>query len=224
MSHTMRWLAIGFVGAIALGASPPAAAVPTPPADAVRETRAEVFNRPEFKSGAVKDNWLLRILRDFFGWLNSLYDTARWLFWLLLISCLVLLALIVFHIVYSVRKAFGSNRTRDDKSGGHAARILLSTGYRQEADRRAAAGDYTEAVRFLFLSLVCRFDEQGRVSLHKAYTNREYLRLLGDQTPARAALRVLVDTLDDHWYGQRVCERQQYEECLAIYERLLAAL
>src|SRR5436309_3337529 len=106
MSHTMRWLAIGFVGAFALGASAPAAAPPSPPASAVHEKRAEVFNRPEFKSGSPQDNsWLLRVLSQFFGWLNSLYDTARSLFWLLLISCVVLLALIVFHIVYTVRRA-----------------------------------------------------------------------------------------------------------------------
>ena len=221
MRSPLKWMAIGLLGVLALSAS--ASAADTSP-NVVREKRAEVFNRPEFKSAELSDNWLKRALRDFFDWLNTLYDTARWLFWLILIACLVLLGAIVYHIVYAVRRAVAAGRVHGHADSGHAERILLSVGYRQEADRRADAGDYTEAVRFLFLSLVYRFDEEGRVSLHKAYTNREYLVLLGNRTPARAALSVMVDTLDDHWYGQRACERPQFEACLAIYERLLASM
>ncbi len=221
MRSPLKWMAFTLLGALALGAS--ASAADTSP-NVVREKRTEVFNRPEFKSADLSDNWLKRALRDFFDWLDSLYDTARWLFWLILIACLVLLGAIVYYIVYTVRSALASGRVRGPADPGHAERILLSVSYRQEADRRATAGDYTEAVRFLFLSLVYRFDERGRVSLHKAYTNREYLVLLGDRTPVRAAIGVMVDTLDDHWYGQRPCERPQFEECLAIYERLLASV
>ena len=67
--------------------------------------------------------------------------------------------------------------------------MLLSIGYREEAARRAEAGDYTEAVRFLFLSLVYRFDERGRVSLHKDCTNREYLDSLEGYVTAELNFR-----------------------------------
>ena len=33
-------------------------------------------------------------------------------------------------------------------------------------------------------------------------------------------LKVFVDTLDDHWYGQRATERERYENCLTLYESL----
>ena len=77
-------------------------------------------------------------------------------------------------------------------------------------------------MRFLFLSLVYRFDEAGRVSFRKAYTNREYLELSADRADVRAALRVMVDVLDDHWYGQTPCGRGRYDECRAGYDRLAA--
>jgi hypothetical protein len=134
----------------------------------------------------------------------------------------VALALIIWLIVWQARTVFAGG------GGAKAAadaeeRKRLSAAYRDEADRRAAAGDYTEAVRYLFLSLVYRLDERGRVGFQKAYTNREYLDLLGDRVPARDGLRVLVDALDDHWYGQRPCGRPEYDECRAVYDRLAAA-
>ena len=45
---------------------------------------------------------------------------------------------------------------------------------------------------------------------------------MADRLPARDALGVLVDTLDEHWYGQRPCPRPRYEECRAVYDRLAA--
>jgi len=199
------------------------ASIPSPSPAAVREKTEAVFDRPEFRSQDPNSaGWLLRQLRDFFAWLASLHDAAPLLFWLLLIACIVLLILIVIHLVFTVRKAF----VRGDRSApgsATAARFLLSVSYRDEAARLAATGEFTEAVRFLFLSLVYRFDERGRISLHKAYTNREYLDLLRD-TPARAALQVMVDAIDDHWYGQRPCSRESFEECLAVYNRLTAGM
>ena len=55
-------------------------------------------------------------------------------------------------------------------------------------------------------------------------TNREYLQLLGEDLPVRGQLAVFVDTLDEHWYGQRPADRSQFERCEALYDRLLAAV
>jgi hypothetical protein len=102
-----------------------------------------------------------------------------------------------------------------------AERARLSQACRQEACDRAAAGDFTEAIRFLFLSLVYRFDEEGRVLFQQAYTNREYPGLFDDRPQVNQDLRVFVDVLDANWYGQQPTDRRRYEECLALYDRLL---
>jgi hypothetical protein len=200
----------------------PATAVAQPAPDAIRETKKEVFNRPEFRPPEPGvGSWLLRQLRAFFNWLGGLSEGSPFLFWLILIACLVALAAMFALMAYQIRSVFSAGgRTRSAVEGA-AQRIRLSAAHREEAERRAAAGDYTEAVRFLFLSLVYRLDERGRVSFHKEYTNREYLELVGDRLHVRDALRVLVDALDDHWYAQRPCGRERYEECLAVYDRLV---
>lgn len=198
--------------------------VPSPSPDDVRRVRDEVFRRPEFDGGGPSWAWLLRPLREFFSWLGGLYDASPVLFWAILIGCLVALAALLVLIGLQVRSAFVADGPRRDRPGeGEARRLRLSDEFRAEADRRAGEGDFTEAVRFLFLALVYRLDERGRVGFDKAYTNREYLALVGDRLPARDGLRVLVDALDDYWYGQRACGPDNYRACLAVYDRLAAA-
>jgi hypothetical protein len=197
-----------------------ASALPSPRPDDIHRTSREVFQRPEFQDSDQPNagSWIARQIASFFRWLGGLYDGARALFWLILLGCIVLLIGMVALIVFQVRGAFavGGKRRRQDMV--RAGRYLRSAQFRVSADERAAAGDFTEAVRFLFLALVYRFDERGRISFHKEYTNREYLDLMSDSV--RDALRLLVDVLDDHWYGQRPSGRQQYESCLAVYEQL----
>jgi len=197
-------------------------AVPSPQPDDVRRTTREVFQRPEFRESGQRDSgsWILRQIAAFFRWLGGLYDGSRGLFWLILIGCIVLLAAMIALIVFQVRTAFAVGGRRRRVDADRAGRLMQSGQCRAAADERAAAGDFTEAVRYLFLALVYRFDECGRISFHKEYTNREYLDLMSDSV--RNELRLLVDVLDDHWYGQRPSRRQQYETCLAVYDRLAA--
>ncbi|OWK42244.1 DUF4129 domain-containing protein [Fimbriiglobus ruber] len=209
--------------AIALFVGPAAGTVPDPPVSAIRETAGGVFNRPEFRPERSEPSWLVRQFLAFFTWLGGLYETSPLLFWLVLVACLVALAAMIGLIVVQIRFVFargGWGRTASDNRAVERAR--LSDSYREEAARKAAAGDYTEAVRFLFLSLVYRFDERGKVNFQTAYTNREYLDLLDDRVKVHDALAVIVDALDEHWYGQRPCGRAQYEACLTAYERLAA--
>ena len=200
-----------------------AAGQPSPSPTTIEQKTEEVFNRPEFKdspSGSkLSDYWLFRQIINFFEWLSHLFAIAPFISWMITgIIVLLLIALIVF-IASQIRGAFVEG-SQGRKSSTRDDRIRLSGTYRDEAKRFADAGDYTEAIRHLFLSLIYRFDERGRVSLHKEYTNREYLEFMNEKQVVRDALQVLVDILDEHWYGLRACRQEQYEECLAVYERL----
>lgn len=199
------------------------AAVPRPTDDQVRRALDDVLSRHEF-SPARQSNWFQRILEwmgGFFGWLGELGESSPSLFWLLLVGCLVLLLLLVAHLAWSVRRGFftGTGKLRKEKAPERRDRLSLT--YWEEAGRRAALMDFTEAIRFLFLSLVYRFDERGRVNFQQAYTNREYLALFMDRPPVYDQLKVFVDTLDDYWYGQRGTDQGRYENCLALYRELV---
>jgi hypothetical protein len=201
---------------LAFGASP------APPDAAIRHELQTVYERPEFsqKKSASAWLWVLRKLQSFFAWLSGLYEHAPFLYWVLLIGCLIALSLLVGHIVWTVKSVLfvGPNSRIDD--AGRRERVRLSASYHQQAQLCAERGEFTEAIRFLFLSLVYFFDESGRVSFRDAYTNREYLRLFTDRTEIHDDLKVFVDTLDTDWYGEHPSARGQYENCQVLYDSL----
>jgi hypothetical protein len=194
-----------------------------PSEEEVRAKLDEVFSRPEF-SPPPDNSWLRHVLEwlsNFFSFLGGLREAAPIFYWLLLGACIALLLVLLGHIVLSVRRVLYAGASGGGPDGSQAKRERLSRVYADEAHRRAAERDFTEAVRFLFLSLIYRFDETGRVSFLKSYTNREYLQVFEDRSGIHSQMNVFVDILDDHWYGQRSTEAREYESCRRLYEGLL---
>lgn len=194
--------------------------------DQIRRTAEEVFSRPEFDPNAGTPNWLVRALAEVFRWLGSLFTVNPVLFWVLLVGCILILVLMVAYAIASLGWGFdfGSAAAKRRAAAAAAERRRRSAEFRAEATTAAGRGDFTEAIRCLFLSLVHRLDEQGRIGFQKARTNREYLGLLEAEPSVRRELTVFVDTLDDHWYGQRPAARDRFDDCQIRYDRLQAAV
>jgi hypothetical protein len=135
------------------------AAVPTQPPEKIQRKIGDVFSREEF-GGSPEPSWLARKIGEFFArlgeWLGNLHAASPVLFWLLLVGCVALLALLVFLLVLALRRTFVLGPYEEGSAEGKAAteRIRQSAAFREEALRHAARGDFTEAIRFLFLSLV----------------------------------------------------------------------
>ncbi len=214
------WTAAGVSAtAVLLCAQLGRAAPPEPSEATIRQQLTEILARQEFSPDRPQ-GWLAALLRSFLDWLAGLQETHVVLFWLLLGGCVVLLLALVGHIGWTVSRVFSPGTQRPDTETVEEKRERLSLAYREEARRRARQREFTEAIRYLFLSLVYRFDESGGVGFQQAATNREYLALFADRPRVQAELKVFVDTLDDHWYGQQPTEERQYESCLALYEHL----
>jgi hypothetical protein len=198
-----------------------AAGAPSPNDDAVHDRLRDILKRPEFSRGtnllAMLNDWLILL----FSWLGRLLETAPVLYYAIVVVCLLVLALILIHIGWTVRRVFFLPAGSRAAAEGRQARQRLSQAFREEAGRRAQQGDYTEAIRCLFLSLVYHLDEEGRVLFQRSATNREYLNLFADRPRVREGLSVFVDTLDDHWYGQRPTASGQYERCRGLYDDLV---
>lgn len=193
--------------------------------DQIRRVVAEVYARPEFGPERAEQptNWFYELIHAFFTWLASLHAAAPFLFWVILVGCLLLLLGLIVYVGWTTRHVFGMSRRVAAERKAAQLRQRLSLGYWAEAQARAAAGEFTEAIRYLFLSLVYRFDEEGRISFQQAYTNHEYLGLFTDRPAVREPLNVFVTTLDDFWYGQRSTDRGHYDQCLTLYQQLTQA-
>jgi Domain of unknown function (DUF4129) len=198
-----------------------AGAAPHPDEKDVRRQLQDILSRPEFGADLEGANWLQRLIVDFLAWLASLHVDAPALFWVLVFLCLAVLSAVALFVFSRLRRLFFvgdlERRRRHEEA---RRRAEMSKTYRAEARERAGRGEFTEAIRYLFLSLVYQFDESGRVLFPRAFTNREYLRLFEDRPQIESELRVFVDTLDDHWYGLRPAGEDQYRRCLGLYDHL----
>jgi hypothetical protein len=204
-----------------LGLTATAAWAQHPEEEQVRRELERVFARPEFNpEPSVYLRQVLEWLFELFRRLNGLSSADPTLFWVIVISCVILLVLLVAHITWTVYQAIHMSPRLETKGQLDARRRRLSARFRAEADERAAAGDYTGAVRLLFLSLVHAFDETGRLLFRPSLTNREYLRYFADRPSVQEFLGFFVDLLDSNWYGQRLTESADYAHCVVLYDNL----
>jgi len=86
-----------------------------------------------------------------------------------------------------------------------------------QAEKFEAGRDFRAALRSIYLAALLHLHERGVLSYGKSLTNREYLRELKVHPALHNALRPVVYTFDDVWYGYKPCN----SETVVEYRRLL---
>jgi hypothetical protein len=158
---------------------------------------------------------------------------------ILQILALTTLALLIALIVYLLIRAFANHRGLEPERPkgpaiGDAERIealplpadasladLLA-----EARRQYEAGNFGQAVIYLFSYKLVQLDKRQIIRLAKGKTDRQYLREVG----ARARLRQIVErtmvAFEDVFFGHLAIDRARFESCwssLGEFEKLIEA-
>lgn len=122
--------------------------------------------------------------------------------------------LILFFVFWFVGREFmggllleagAGPSTRDGGEPLTAARAL------QQAQGLSAAGDYRNAVRYLYLASLLRLDERGLLRYDRSRTNREYVRSVDDTPELASNLKDVIDVFDEVWYGYQPLDKSSYE-------------
>jgi hypothetical protein len=179
------------------------------PAPDAFEKLTAILARPEFQSQPRVDlSPLLERLSELLDFLPDL-SAVPWLGSLLLIGTVVVLAGIVAYFAAGLWGSFAA-QAEVDEEGAEAGRLSAS----QALDRSremAKAGDYRTAVRLLYLSTLLMLEERNLLRYDRTLTNREYLRQVAANSSLEGALRPVVDTFDEVWYGQVEPDSVRYE-------------
>jgi len=96
-----------------------------------------------------------------------------------------------------------------------------AAGARARAAARAAAGDYREAVRYLYLSTLLALDESGRLRIDRATGNRDILRQARATPRLAEALAPVVRLFDLFLFGHVPVTRDDYERYRQLNEQAL---
>ena len=92
---------------------------------------------------------------------------------------------------------------------------------REESLGKENIGEYREAIRLFFLSVLMQGHERGWWVYRREATNREHLRGVEGSLQRREALRKMIQVYENAWYGHESPEKEcflQYAEWLRLIE------
>jgi hypothetical protein len=91
-----------------------------------------------------------------------------------------------------------------------------------DARRAAAAGQWREAIHFVYWAAISRLESRRLWPADRARTPREYLAAVTSEDPRRAALASLTGSFERTWYGGRAAGESDYLKAEALAEELIS--
>jgi hypothetical protein len=92
----------------------------------------------------------------------------------------------------------------------------------QDARKAAAAGQWREAIHFLYWAAIARLESRRLWPADRARTPREYLALVAPEDPRRAGLATLTGSFERTWYGGRTAEERDYRSAEELATALIS--
>ncbi len=164
---------------------------------------------------------ILRWLQKRLGELMRLGQDSPHLFWLVLISCLVILGGIFLHAGIVLSRALRESRA------GAAEPVLAGPGAEDPSsilDRArdaARRGQAAEAARLSHRASVAGLGLRGLLRLEDTLTTGDCRRQLAASPRDREAFDALVRIYEPAWFGKAPVEPGEVESCLTLASRLV---
>ena len=200
---------------------PRAAELATIDDPAVRARAAEILARPEYaRFRTISAEWLRKLLdlfNDWITWISALHARSPGLYFVLLFGLLALTALLITHLVWSLRAAMRS----PVKPAGPEP--VSERDFAAEARALAERGEFLEASHRLLLASLAHAARSRLVELKPDDGNRAICGKL--QTAAldpaiRQRWVELIAHTDALWFGARGQNEQLYAAWRNVYAEL----
>ncbi|MDX1945503.1 MAG: DUF4129 domain-containing protein, partial [Pirellulaceae bacterium] len=151
---------------------------------------------------------------------------------------LALLLAILALLAYLVIKAFLKNETTEtmvsrvietsrdvDRVQALPFQLRRATGdFLAEARRLYEAGNYSEAIIYLFSHQLVALDRQHVIRLAKGKTNRQYVRETRQRPVLREILERTMVAFEDVFFGHHELSRERFEACWQRIDEFQAQL
>lgn len=150
-----------------------------------------------------------------------------WVVWIVIGGVLVFLAVMLIRAFLNreARKATPSDgeaietQEAGDRLDALPVRVKPKGGLLDEARRCYEAGDYNQAIIFLYGYQLLRLDQNQWIRLAKGKTNRQYLRELSGRGELQAVLSRTIVPFEDVYFGDHALDRPRFEACWTEIER-----
>lgn len=196
-----------------------------PSDDALRSLASQILARPEYaKFRPFDSEWWLHLksaLSRLQSWVAGL---DPWLYAAILGGLVLVLALLVFHIVWSLRAAVGTA-----PGGERRPAKTEATALEAQARRLAEEGYFLDAAHQMHLACIDRLLRAGVLELHRHDPNRtlcKRLKATSMSEDLKAVFVSLLERLERRWFRDHsadASDRELYAEWRNLHERIESA-
>lgn len=192
----------------------------------------EVFHAKEFQDlGEAKDPawlvFLMDLLKRVLEWFDRQHGSAKgsgeWMEYVFYGVILGGALLMVFLIIRSFGPVGLRFRDLKIKSGQERKASGMDwQALREESRGKGEKGQYRQAIRLFFISVLMEGHERGWWVYRREATNREHLISVEGSSSMREALGKMIQVYENAWYGHESLGREAFLQC-AEWLRLIRA-
>ena len=130
-------------------------------------------------------------------------------------------------LIFLILRSFGPVgwRFKDRKvTSGQERKVkgLNWQSLREESRDKSEKGEYREAIRLFFISVLMEGHERGWWTYRREATNREHLIGVEASAERREALRKMIQVYENAWYGHESPSREAFMQCADWLRRIEA--
>lgn len=111
------------------------------------------------------------------------------------------------------------------KEGGEEQEVIMEEtrmkSVLKEADQLAEEGEYTTAIRRMFLDVVDVLEKEQDLTLNYSDTNREYLEQIPATSSFHDMVQEVIEGVQRFYYGNRSCTVQDYRKCRTSWKKVI---
>lgn len=212
-----------------------------PESASARERLQQILARGEYQPEEEKDSaiqgWLKKIRQKINEWLAKLFfgkspslgsnpgslQVVRWIIILALVASLVwatVLLLRRFQLRQIKLKDEESEEVREILGEQFDADVTADDLLKTAADL-ARQGQYRLAIRRAYLALLYELEQRGKLRLHRAKTNRDYLGDLKQDPYIYSPVVLLTNRYERVWYGDTAATPEDYSGFIDKYREVV---
>ncbi len=154
--------------------------------------------------------WLEALLEKLFNMENKLNTSSFGISNGIVIIGLILLVIFVIILFLSMKKAVGKNKKIKTIFGEEISSTTTAEGLRNKSREFKNHGDYREAIRIGFISILLKMNENNILYLDETKTNEEMAKILKNSNFKYTGLfQGLTYLFNEAWFGHK--EIHEYE-------------
>jgi uncharacterized protein DUF4129 len=136
----------------------------------------------------------------------------------------ILLAATVIGAIKLLNHFHLNRRSRESKDvrqvlGEELDADLTASDLLAKATELAKEGDFRTAIRRVYIALLLELELRGKLPLHPAKTNRDYLNDMRSEDQVFMTFSSMTGTFEMTWYGERGANEKEFNEFVSEYDK-----